>query len=51
MESCFPCLVRYGTICFVVISRHSAAMTPSSALHLVPSRAIQDGNRPQSWVL
>ncbi|WP_292017538.1 MULTISPECIES: hypothetical protein [unclassified Megasphaera] len=50
-ETYFPCLTRYGVICFVVISRHSAAMTPSSALHLTPSQAIQDGNRPRSWVL
>ena len=34
------CLDRYDAICCVVVSRHSPAMTPSSALHLVPYRPM-----------
>ena len=48
LEACFPCLTGKGAICFVVISHHSPAMAPSSALHLTPFPAIQDRNRFQS---
>ena len=34
------CLARYDAICCVVVSRHSPAMTPSSALHMVPYRTM-----------